>query len=145
MDNTDSERPLASTDALPSLPEETVSELLPPIEEQPEESSKVLYLDMEPLTAIANGRAIRVPKNPHFTRKDVVLAFQTAFELVGGVPRLAIWANDNYTEFTKLYARLLPSQASSALGESNKMVIEMRIPHSPLDDQEVPSEASRTK
>ena len=114
MEATSNEKPNPAKDDLPSLQEETQCELMPsPLEEQ-EESSRDLYLDMEPLQSIANGKSIRVPRNPHFTRKDVVLAFQTAFELTGGVPRLAIWANDNYTEFTKLYARLLPSQASSA-------------------------------
>jgi hypothetical protein len=86
------------------------------------------------LQALQAGQTIRIPKNPHFTRKDVVQAFQTAFELVGGVPRLAIWANENYTDFVKLYARLLPSQASSSLGESNVLRIEMAIKPGALDE-----------
>ena len=43
------------------------------------------------------------------TRQDVVNAFHRAFLMTGGVPRLTLWANDNYTEFARLYARLLPS------------------------------------
>ena len=92
-----------------------------------------MFLNMEPLSHIANGNTVRIPKNPHFSRRDVVQSFQTAFELMGGVPRLAIWANSHETEFFKLYARLLPSQASSALGESNILKIEMSIPKGPLD------------
>ena len=42
-----------------------------------------LYMDMEPLHHIANGKTIRVPKNPSFTRKDVVDAFSSAFQLIG--------------------------------------------------------------
>ena len=61
-------------------------------------------------------------------------SFQSAFELIGGVPRLAIWANENETEFFKLYSRLLPSQASSALGESNTLKIELAVKPSPLDE-----------
>lgn len=42
------------------------------------------------------------------SRKRVERAFLNAFELIGGVPRLALWADQNPTEFYKLYARLLP-------------------------------------
>jgi hypothetical protein len=41
-------------------------------------------------------------------RKHVERAFLNAFELIGGVPRLVMWADQNPTEFFKLYARLLP-------------------------------------
>ncbi len=44
-----------------------------------------------------------------FSRQDVVSAFQRAFEMIGGVNRLTLWANQNETEFYRLYARLLPS------------------------------------
>lgn len=44
-----------------------------------------------------------------FTRQDVVNAFQQAFQLIGGVNRLTLWANENPGEFYKQYARLLPS------------------------------------
>ena len=99
-----------------------------------EESTKDLYLDMAPLHRIADGKTIRVPRNPNFSRRDVVNAFQSAFELVGGVPRLALWANQNEGDFYKLYSRLLPSQSSSALGEANVLRIEMAIPKGPLDE-----------
>lgn len=68
-----------------------------------------------------------------FSRKDVVEAFQRTFELMGGVPRMTLWAMSNPTEFYKLYGRLLPSQASSALGESNELVLKMVIPATSLD------------
>lgn len=41
-------------------------------------------------------------------RKRVEKAFLNAFELIGGVSRLVMWADQNPTEFYKLYARLLP-------------------------------------
>lgn len=101
---------------------------------QPEEPYQDMFLDMEPLSRIGSGKVVRIPKNTHFTRKDVVNAFQSAFDLIGGVPRLALWGNANETEFYKLYARLLPSQASSALGESNTLRIEMAVRPGPLDE-----------
>jgi len=93
-----------------------------------------LCMDLRPLNSIAAGNSVRVPRNPHFTRKDVVMAFQSAFELIGGVPRLALWANENESDFYKLYSRLLPSQSSSALGESNTLRIEMAIRPGALDE-----------
>ena len=59
-------------------------------------------------------------------RADVVSAFNTAFQMIGGIPRLAIWADENPTEFYKLYSRLLPSAASDELN----LVREIRIVHS---------------
>lgn len=42
-------------------------------------------------------------------RQDVVNAFHRAFEMIGGVQRMTLWANENEDEFFRLYARLLPS------------------------------------
>ena len=36
-------------------------------------------------------------------------AFQNAFELIGGIPRLALWADKNPTAFFSLYSKLIPS------------------------------------
>lgn len=36
-------------------------------------------------------------------------AFQNAFELIGGVPRLALWADKNPSAFFALYSKLIPS------------------------------------
>ena len=76
---------------------------------------------------------LSIPRNQDFSRKEVVTAFNSAFELMGGIPRLAIWAHNNSTDFYKLYARLLPSQASQALGESNEIVIRHVLPRGVLD------------
>lgn len=53
--------------------------------------------------------AVRIPKNGSFSRADVVRAFQSSFDLIGGVPRLALWADANPSDFYKLYSKLLPS------------------------------------
>ncbi len=41
--------------------------------------------------------------------KDARRAFQAAFELIGGIPRLALWAHSNPDKFYPLYARFLDS------------------------------------
>lgn len=52
---------------------------------------------------------ISVPRSTSFSRRNVVAAFASAFEMIGGIPRLALWAHDNPSEFYKLYGKLLPS------------------------------------
>jgi hypothetical protein len=39
-------------------------------------------------------------------RRRILAAFDEAFELIGGVPRLAAWANEHPTEFFKIMSRL---------------------------------------
>ncbi len=80
------------------------------------------------------GTRLTVPRNQDFSRKQVVNAFNNAFELIGGVPRLALWAHANEGDFFKLFARLLPSQASQALGETNELIIKHVLPRGKLDE-----------
>lgn len=117
----------------PPTPESSSSP--PPTQES---TTETLFMNMEPLNAIASGSKVVVPKSPHFSRKEVVNAFHQAFDLIGGIPRLALWANANETDFYRLYARLLPSQNSSALGEQAVLRIEIAIPPSPLDEPPQP-------
>ena len=90
----------------------------------------------ETLQALSSKHgSIRVP-NPNdnpVSRKRVVQAFMDAFELIGGVPRLAVWANENPDNFYSLYARLLPSSTSQALGEANEMIVRHVLPRTELD------------
>jgi hypothetical protein len=36
-------------------------------------------------------------------------AFQNAFDLIGGIPRLALWADKNPSAFFTLYSKLIPA------------------------------------
>ena len=64
-------------------------------------------------------------------------AFLETFEMVGGVPRLAIWANqeENYETFLKLLITLAPKGAASLLGDKQGQVIQYvsNVPSSPLN------------
>ena len=62
-----------------------------------------------------NNVQLRLPKTAKFSRADVVNAFSSAFELIGGTTRLALWANDNPGEFFKLFGKLLPSSSQVEL------------------------------
>lgn len=44
-------------------------------------------------------------------RREVVDAFTAAFTMIGGVPRLALWADQNPTEFYRLFGKLLPASS----------------------------------
>jgi hypothetical protein len=105
--------------------------------DDPEPYSKVAE-DCQELTKLAtsgNGVSrISVPRELH--RKRVVNAFQDAFELIGGVPRLAHWADQSPSAFYKLYARLLPTTAQQQLEHSGEIIVKHVLPRGPLDEQE---------
>jgi hypothetical protein len=65
----------------------------------------------------------RIRKQRGITRSEVIATFQFAFEMVGGVPRLAVWADANPTEFFKLYGRLLPSSNSNELDGPQEILV----------------------
>lgn len=69
-----------------------------------------------------------------FSRKQIEQAFIETFEMVGGIPRLAIWANDpaNYKDFLMLLMKLAPKDTGAALAGQ---VLEYRsnVPSSPLN------------
>jgi hypothetical protein len=72
-----------------------------------------------------------------WTPKQIQNAFLETFEMVGGVPRLAVWANqeENYEVFLKLLITLAPKGAAALMGEKHGNVIEYRsnVPSSPLN------------
>lgn len=113
-----------------------------------DEIRTVEYEDTEPyseaakmgqeLTGLAesgNGvTRLSVPRE--LKRERVVHAFQEAFELIGGVPRLAHWADQSPSAFYKLYARLLPTQANQQLEHSGEIRVRHVLPRGPLDENE---------
>jgi hypothetical protein len=88
------------------------------------------------LTQIAqsgNGVSrIRVPRE--ISRTHMRDIFNDVFELVGGVPRMAHWADKNYGEFMKLYARLLPTAVAGQMEHTGEIVIRHVLPKGALDE-----------
>jgi hypothetical protein len=68
-----------------------------------------------------------------FSRNQVVDAFQQAFQLIGGVNRLTLWAHENPTDFFRLYAKLLPATTVS-LGDAGAYEIIHSIAPTALDN-----------
>jgi hypothetical protein len=61
-------------------------------------------------------------KLPAYTRtRNVREQFQHAFELIGGIPRLAHWAHANPDKFFALYSKLIPAQVTGADGGALKI------------------------
>ena len=69
-----------------------------------------------------------------YSRKQIEQAFLETFELVGGVPRLALWANDpeNYGTFLKLLMTMAPKEQAERM---KGQILEYRsaVPQSPLN------------
>lgn len=72
-------------------------------------------------------------KTRKIKRAEVEEAFLEAFELVGGITRLAMWANNpaNYGDFLKLYGKLIPKEVSEEAGQT--FVYVSNVPTSPLN------------
>lgn len=78
-----------------------------------------VYAVEETLHQLANG-----PVVPNWARsRNVKDQFIHAFELIGGIPRLALWAHQNPTEFFKLYSKLLPASVNASM--DGKIKIEL--------------------
>jgi hypothetical protein len=81
----------------------------------------------------ASGKNItRLPRKD-FDRKKILRAFDEAFELIGGVPRLAIWAHSNLTEFYKLYTKMMPASSQLEIAGKISHTILPALPPSALD------------
>lgn len=53
--------------------------------------------------------------------KKAADAFQSAFDLIGGIPRLALWADKNPTAFFSLYSKLIPSSIQAEVNATIKI------------------------
>jgi hypothetical protein len=96
--------------------------------------------DGPPLSAQDHAARARVANNPlsklnkastGLGRAEIVAAFTNAFEMIGGLPRLAVWGDANPTEFYKLYAKLLPSSSTIDMTAEQTITVrhKMARPH----------------
>ena len=77
-----------------------------------------------------------------YSRKQIEQALLETFELVGGVSRLALWANDpeNYGKFLDLWLRLAPKGVPE-LSSKGSVTYISNVPQSPLNRNEQPTES----
>lgn len=92
--------------------------------------------ELKELTRVAQSDGelsrVRVPRD--VSRKRLVQAFTDAFELIGGVPRLAHWADQHPSEFYKLMARLFPNVAQQQIEHGGQVTVIHALPRSKLDE-----------
>lgn len=81
----------------------------------------------------------RMRKSRSLTRADVIQAFHFAFEMIGGTPRLALWADANPEDFYKLYGRLLPASTTTELDGPQEVIIRHALPPPQLPTQPAPA------
>lgn len=119
-----------------------MSDLVP---KEPEFNDKVLeYSDQ--LSEFMSDQALvatkinRVPRRGS-QRERFLTAMAEAFEIVGGVPRLALWADKNYTEFAKILGKQIPGLVQNAISvkTNGPVTIVSAIPPSFLDGESVDS------
>ena len=86
-----------------------------------------------PLEQVANSPLAKLNRaSTGFGRAEIVNAFNHAFQMIGGVSRLAIWADRNPGEFFKLYGKLLPSSSQVDLTGEQTITIQHVLPR-PID------------
>jgi hypothetical protein len=96
------------------LPERdpALQHLLDQVENDPTGVMTQLDLQMSPeLTRLLERGLIGASLPPVLKDSKAAKAFQQAFDMIGGVPRLALWADQNPTKFYTLYSKLVPATA----------------------------------
>lgn len=88
--------------------------------------------DHQALARVANNPLSKLNKaSTGLGRAEIVAAFTNAFEMIGGLPRLAVWGDANPTEFYKLYAKLLPSSSTIDMTAEQTITVKHKMarPH----------------
>lgn len=80
------------------------------------------------------ARSIQNPPRKRFDRQLFLEAMQEAYEQIGGVRRLTLWADKNETEFFRLFAKTIPQAQLLDIQGKFQMQILPALPMSPLDD-----------
>ena len=76
-------------------------------------------------------------------REKIAQAYDDAFELIGGVPRLALFAHSDPEAFYKLHARLIPSEQKTHF--DGHIVLEAAVRPTLLDAVTDQSDARSTE
>ena len=79
----------------------------------------------------------RIPKK-QAQKQRIIQALAETFEIIGGVPRLALWADKNYGEFMKIVGKQIPVLVQNSIGiqANGPVTIVSAIPASVLDEEE---------
>jgi len=78
--------------------------------------------------AHAPKKVLKFNRASKVTRQDVVNAFTNAFQMIGGVDRLAVWADANPGEFFKIFGKLLPPSNADLLDGNREFIVRHVLP-----------------
>jgi hypothetical protein len=98
------------------------------------EEQKALETKLNDIAAASTIRgsgavqALKFTRATKVTRQDVVNAFTNAFQMIGGVDRLALWADANPGEFYKLFGKLMPPANSGLLDGNREFIVRHILP-----------------
>jgi len=84
-------------------------------------------------TRHGSGKLLKFTRSTKVTRADVVESFTNAFQMIGGVDRLALWADQNPGDFYKLFGKLMPPAASDLLDGQREFVVRHILPPPVMD------------
>lgn len=87
-------------------------------------------------TARRTKAVLQAPRKK-FDRERFLCAMGEAFELIGGVPRLALWADQNPGQFYQLFGKTLPQTNMVDIMAKMQMQILPALPRSPLDGDDI--------
>lgn len=81
-------------------------------------ASELKEMGMSPDFIKLVERGIHSTRLPKALRNQkAAQAMQSAFEIIGGVPRLALWADANPDKFYPLFARMIPTTAAPVIAD----------------------------
>lgn len=83
--------------------------------------------------ADAPKKVLKFSRASKVTRQDVVNAFTNAFQMIGGVDRLAVWADANPGDFFKIFGKLLPPSNTDLLDGNREFVVRHILPPPVMD------------
>ena len=112
----------------------SVPELTP--EEQEALASADAEIRASGLVTVLEKTLPQIPPSYQFRPKSkefIGNSFHAAFELIGGVPALIVWAEQNPGEFFKLYAKMLPELDRGNV-QGTQVVVHTHIGKSALDE-----------
>ncbi len=114
-----------------------------PKETQFEETVDNYVRDLLPFLSDAALETTAINRKPKKASRNTRLldAIQETFEVIGGVPRMALWADGNPGEFYKLLGKQIPGMVQQLnFNGPTQINIVPALPRSPLDGPEEPIE-----
>lgn len=95
---------------------------------------------LEIFTAELREQGIELPKDAiwkHASKKSIEASMFAAFQMLGGVPAMTLWAHKNPTAFYSAWMKNAPMETTVTGG--GNVFINTAVPSSPLDEGEIDS------